>query len=79
MSALLMKATETRMIPLEIGEHLEGVGDAAEIALRDGCEQQRIPLLRRANKQRLSGRERRRELPLPEQCPYPREFGRYLR
>jgi hypothetical protein len=68
MSALLMEPTEARMMPLQIAERLHGVRDAAEIALGDGHEQQGIPLLRRASEQRLSGRERRREIPLPQQC-----------
>ncbi len=62
LSALLMEATEMRMIAFQPDERRECVGDAAKAALRDGEEQLQISLAGLLGQQRRAGLQRFGEL-----------------
>ncbi len=62
------------MPALEKRERSQGVGDAAQATLRNGREQETIPMIRYLNQQRLRGSQRLGKLLLPEQRANPREL-----
>ena len=69
--ALFLQAAVARLLVLESRERSERLGDMAQKSLRDGLEQQTVPVFGSYNEQGLSGRQRLDKLPLPEQCAYP--------
>jgi hypothetical protein len=65
--ALLVQTAELRVMTLELGEGREGVGNAAEEALRRGDVQQAVAVIRVLRQQRPSCRERFGELVFSQQ------------
>ena len=75
-AALLVQATEARMVALEDGKCLQRLGDLAQIPLRNGHEQQRVPLLGLSGQQRIRVGQDLGELLLPEQRTERGDLGR---
>jgi hypothetical protein len=75
MPTFLVKAAEARVMLFERREGVQGVGNPAQEALRDGGQQQRIALIVHTDDQCLSGSEGIGELILPHQSAYRGQFG----
>ncbi len=74
-TALLVEAAEARMVSLQRSERVEGIGDATQIPLGDGHEQQRIPLARRLGQQGFARRQRLGKIAPPDQPADAGHFG----
>ena len=73
-TALLVEAAEARMMPLQGRKRVQGIGDAVQIPLRNGREQEDIPVVRHECEQRFTSAERLCEPLLTEQRAHPRGF-----
>ena len=79
MPTLLVEATEAWLMLCKRGECVQCLGDAAQEALGNGHEQQRIPLTGRCSKNLLACGQRFGKFPLPDQPPDANQFGRKRR